>query len=195
MKKRPIKMRFKAFVFFLLMVAAPMSAGAVSTHNYTCADFSMFDGTPTGSCASDIVSLSGTGGAYDYGPPAFPIPVSSTWYLSLVYTGTGTGQATLICPSTDGPTVNLTGDLSDATIVAGTGGDCGLRLRANSSFSGDLSSICITDTLGGCGGGPSPTPTTTVATSSPDQIQQNLFFGWAIFYGSMFFVVWIFKRR
>lgn len=89
--------------------------------------------------------------------------------------------------------VTYSGDQVDAALGIGSNGQMLVYKPASGGLT--LSSVCLSDTPGDCGGSPTPAGTTTEATSTIEQTEQNTNWGFALFLASMWFIMWVFKRR
>jgi len=179
-------------LFFLL----PTTVGAVTTKNYVCADFTQTSGTPVPSCASDIITLvSGTGQIFNVNS-GLQVAQGVTLYLSAVVAGSGTAQARIAGDVNDGTLVNFTGTLVAEPVVSPSGNaNNGLMFRSNSSFSGTIASICVTDTAGACEGNTPIEPQVFSPTTTPIvNPNQDYFNGVLLFFLLTGGVIFIFKK-
>jgi len=166
-------------VFFSLF---PTSAFAVS-YEYTCSDWT-FEGSAN--CTSDIVNSGGSGGAYD-APPNFHLN-TDTWYLSYILTD---GDVQVNCAGSgctgSGTGTKSPGTYTDEEIISPS--DQGIYFHNANAW--ELSSICITDTIGGCT--PTSTPstgtTTTVSIDIDPLIIMLSVFLWITVFGFVFYVI------
>lgn len=174
----------------LIAALAPAASYAVTTHHYVCADFSIAAGSPT--CTSDIVHMSGTDGYVDTGG----INLSGgTWYVTMTYTGSGDAQFRTNGTVTDGSYHVFSASLADYAYTVPSNADNRLKLEANSSFSGTLANICVSDTTGQCTVAPPPPSGMGGATSTIEQSQTNLAYAVYMFMIAMFGMVWLMRKH
>lgn len=85
--------------------------------------------------------------------------------------------------------------LNDGTYTLANPPYAGGSFEFTTGFISETTSYAVTLTdVGGGGGGGAYNPL-VAATSTPSQAQQNLFNGFVVFFISMLFPIWFFKRR
>lgn len=178
---------FFSLVFSFFTVSS--FAQAASFH-YTCADMTN-DGSPTPSCTSDVFTLAGgTSGIYD-APPNFLLSNNTTYYLSVVYSGSGTARFRASGDLNDGSFVSLGSSLVDEPFVTpSTNNLAFLYIQSNGSFSGQLSELCVTDTPGECLAQP-PSSATSTLILDPNR---DYFYGLFLFLVMFFGMIWLFAK-
>lgn len=194
------------FFAFLLLFALCFAilvdvAKAAVTHNYICANWNL-GGSPPATCSGNVVTLNGNGTEAE--GTGFNLSNSTTYYVSYTTVGSGNIRVSLRGNVNNSAEPNLSGSQSDYALTTGAGNSSiYLNFYDNTSFSGTLSGICITDTVGGCvpappfvpsyaTSTPQPFGTTTVYSviNNPNQDLFNLFTSMAF---SIWFVIWFFK--
>jgi len=193
------------FLFSLFLFLSPFTASAVFTHNFVCSDFTSFAGSPAGTCTGSTISLTaGSGYVDNWVNGVNYFTQGTTYYLSFLATGSGTGHANIASDATDSNVVNVVAGQTTETSLSGfTSGSTRLIFSANSSFSGTITNICVTDTIGQC---PAVVPSSSSATTTPqpfgttttyhvvDNPNQDLFNGFLTFFLSFFVVLFIVKN-
>jgi len=194
-------------IFGFLFLFAPFAEA--SNHTFTCSDLTM---NSSATCTSGGTINFFVGGlnqyAYNSGA-AFTYTGGSTLYVVADTTGTngawdlevqqGSGSHTL---------TNFSNGQVGFAVSVGSGGDpTGMVIKPDiaggvSASAGTISNLCFSNVSladcgysGGGGGGGGATTTENQATSTPDQVQENLFNGFVIFFTSMIFVVWFFRSK
>lgn len=175
------------------------SVNAVSTHNYICADFDALSGA---TCSGNTITFHTGVSEYISDDNGTFTMSNGTWYLSVVYSGSGTarwlcgptGTPTCNTPSTHGFTTTLVAE--PFTVDSGGAGTLYFRNDLSGYFAGTLTNICITDTDGACEG--TEEATSTIATTTDMTYKDWLFINSIIIFLLMFIpigTVWsIFKK-
>lgn len=191
-------MKYLTFIFGLFFL--PLSALAI-THNYTCSDFSTMGSD--WSCASNVFTSSGVTGnslSDQATPRAFELGNDTTWYLSATISGTGRGEVNCEGSGNCDPWQYLYQSVSDMVIPQNGSAPSGLYIRSDNAaagggyanFSGTISNLCITDTIGGCATAPTSTATTTNISSMHFDTFTTLFFAFASAM-SLYFIIFTIK--
>jgi len=175
-------------------------------HVYTCAD-GLTGAGASYDCTDDIFTLASGGGASSYtdtGGTVFTIADGTTYYISYNATRDGIGpydgrfRFDGDSGNTDNSWLWVSGDNVDVEIPDTTGiGDNG-HILIYASTQGSIQNLCISDTLGECGGTPDPDPATTTATTTVqtvDNPSQNVFNGMLLFMLSMFFAIFLARKH
>ena len=144
-----------------LLLLLPFQASAATTHNYVCTDWLLAGGM---TCSGGTLSMSGQGGRtandYNAGAVDFNLYGTATWYVSFVVTRTAGDNIRLRCyDGTDFcPSVSVSATIVDEPIdMTGRSDPAGLAISNDIGpvlyYEGDISNICVSDTLGACAGG------------------------------------------
>jgi len=181
---------YKKFIFaVVLFFGLAFSVSALVLHNYICADWSFGGG---GSCTSDTLNLNGAGS--EGTGSGFNLSNSTTYYVSYTAVGSGNIRVSLRGNSTNSAEPNLSGSQTDYSLTTGAGNSTiYLNFYDNNSFSGTLSNICITDTVGACT--PTPSPSITAATTTVDTAVGTLYNGIVLFMVGFYGMIWFFRKR
>jgi len=177
-----------------MMVITTDAAHAQATF-YDCTDFPNISNA---TCTGDVLSLTTTGQAYD-SSQGIKLSEGDVWYVSFVASGSGTGQFWIAGDVTDSSIENLVDGITTAVPITAPSGNSwtSLIFRGNSSFSGDVETICVTMTEGECEDIPPEPPATTTATSTLTVVHNptlDMFLGIVLFFFVFVFIVWFFRR-
>jgi hypothetical protein len=181
----------------------PSYALAANTHHFVCADFdTLINGA---SCASDIITISGATAAAQSNS-TYAYTSGTTYYISSTYAGTGHYGFAQDSGYTESP-VSASWTAHSVTMTTSDSALNWSNLFFSGTFSGTLSSICITDTSGDCEASP-PTPATDASSTSPcaslgtttdcfvvfnpnQDVANGVFFFFIGFWG----VIWLFAKK
>ena len=163
------------------------------THNFTCSDFDATGGSV--SCTGSTITFSGAGSYISDDNGTFTM-ANGTWYFNATYSGTGPYR--MLCGPTGSPACNtpsqhvFNSTQSDYSYTVDAGGAGTLYIRndpAGGPFIGDISSICITDTLGGCDEAPVATSTSFDSSTTTEAYLGSLAVGQGILIVLLFLMV------
>jgi len=178
----------------LIFAGSALVAYAISLpHLYDCTEFDYSSGA---SCTSGTVTLTGGSSQIISGlnAPADPNLKNggSDVFISFTASGSGSGKAFLMgYPSqTQGTFITFNNGANDLQLPQPATGDTnvGLVLYANSSFSGNLDSICV-DIVDPpvCSTPPAPD---TSATTTIDTLPSTIFYGYIILMSGIILPIW-----
>jgi len=186
------------FLFATMLFLVPTVSYGVTTHTYTCAELS----NTNASCTGGTWTFTGAS-EYAYTLVDGPSLNNATWYVSAVYSGSGTAKidCTGSCTSSNG---TFTSTIVDRAVVFSGSGSSYMDLTNNGgSFVGTISALCVSDTPGVCVSVP-PTPpnpayeifgTTTATYSIIDNPNQDMFNLVLVFTMWFFGGYWLFAKR
>jgi len=163
-------------------------AFAATTHHYVCSDFTF--GSTASCTGSNVITLTGNNGyAFEPGTPAITLS-PGTWYVT---TGFNTGNFRIQTDSA--PTyATISSTVTDSPITVGNQTSVTLD-DSSGSFAATITDFCISDTVGGCGPGPSPVFPTGGATTTLEQTMANFNNGWWLYLCSFFGTIWLLRKR
>jgi len=199
----------KKYLFFIPFLLLLPSWALAAHHNWVCADLASM--TVTGvTCSSDVFTFA-TGNHMEDPHAVYPIPSTTglDYYASYTQVGTGRMGVTIggdnagtayqsvngSASATDLHFVTVAGNTANTVgfqfYTAGGGSTCG---GSPCDFSGTVSSLCTSDTIGECAPPPAP-PEAAIGTSTPvDSAASDLFYGVLLFVIGFWGMIWFFRK-
>jgi len=131
----------------------PVSAFASTSHTFTCAELT-HDINGGGTCTGSTMTVAGTGERWRDTIAIYPMTSGQTYYVS--FSGNATGKIRVNGQSNYELTVSGVFNYTEYPFVSNVSGEYAHRFFSNPGIQtfGTVSTVCITDTIGGCGGTP-----------------------------------------
>lgn len=195
--------RTLASLTFLGALIVPTFVLAAAYH-IDCTNFPT-EGGSTGDvgCTASTISFTAASFAYIWNTVSGNQFPAGTYYLSWTSTTSGGDGAVNIGGDVTGSTQVTfgTGTYTDQVMVVPAGNTYSAVTFFNETaggpprFAGSITDICWSNSAGECFPAPPPTPTSTEATSTPDQVQQNFANAVGLLIAGMFFSIYLFKKN
>jgi len=208
---------FAASVFvFCAGLFSAVPALAATSYTMICADSGIWTSGGTFSCTgTDVLNFTaGTNAHLESSPSNYHLTDNTTYYVSGTYSGTGniaigvggdnvgSSYYTASASFSDVPLTYPNGNTANTGTLQFYDGSGAVCNGVGCSFTGSLTTVCITDTIGGCG---TPTPPqsngsfdpfgTTTSYTVITNPNQDFFNGMMLFMSGLFLILWLFKGR